>query len=101
VEKTELIAVVILVFVDGLVKPHSPGSLREPAITYLFTHHWSTLPLSFGLLMGMSSMSRDSWSTTKFVKLHGAVIVFSQIFIETCDIHANTRRALISYSYLP
>ncbi|MCJ1401416.1 hypothetical protein MMC11_004629 [Xylographa trunciseda] len=43
--------IVILVFVDGLLKPHTPGSLREPATTYLFPQSWYTLPLSFGLLM--------------------------------------------------
>lgn len=43
--------VVTLIFVDGLVKPHSPGSLREPALTSMFPQRWSTLPLSFGLLM--------------------------------------------------
>jgi vesicular inhibitory amino acid transporter len=42
---------VVIVFIDGFIKPHSPGSLREPARTYAFPEHWSTLPLSFGLLM--------------------------------------------------
>lgn len=39
------------VFVDGLIKPERPGSLLEPATTYLFPQSWLTLPLSFGLLM--------------------------------------------------
>ncbi|MCJ1434888.1 hypothetical protein MMC27_004258 [Xylographa pallens] len=43
--------IVIFVFIDGLLKPHAPGSLREPATTYLFPQSWYTLPLSFGLLM--------------------------------------------------
>lgn len=42
--------VLILVF-DGFIKPTSPGSLLEPAATYLFPKNWLTLPLSFGLLM--------------------------------------------------
>ncbi|KAK4106605.1 amino acid transporter [Parathielavia hyrcaniae] len=42
--------VLILVF-DGLIKPTSPGSLIEPAQTYMFPANWLTLPLSFGLLM--------------------------------------------------
>jgi solute carrier family 32 (vesicular inhibitory amino acid transporter) len=42
---------VLIVFIDGFIKPHSPGSLRQPARTYAFPEHWSTLPLSFGLLM--------------------------------------------------
>ncbi|TVY29002.1 Vacuolar amino acid transporter [Lachnellula hyalina] len=42
---------VSIVFIDGFSKPHTPGSLREPATTYLFPSNWLTLPLSFGLLM--------------------------------------------------
>ncbi|KAG0648348.1 Vacuolar amino acid transporter 1 [Hyphodiscus hymeniophilus] len=45
------LCIVIIVFVDGFIKPHTPGSLREPAQTYLFPSNWLTLPLSFGLLM--------------------------------------------------
>lgn len=45
--------IVTAVFVDGLIKPHTPGSLREPAITYLFPANWLTLPISFGLLMSL------------------------------------------------
>jgi solute carrier family 32 (vesicular inhibitory amino acid transporter) len=45
---TTLVGIVII---DGIIKPHCPGSLREPATTHLFPEHWSTLPLSFGLLM--------------------------------------------------
>ena len=47
----DYIVVVILIFVDGALKAHSPGSLRDPAPTSLFPQRWSTLPLSFGLLM--------------------------------------------------
>ena len=42
---------IILVTVDGLIKSQPPGSLRTPTKQYLFPHDWSTLPLSFGLLM--------------------------------------------------
>ncbi|KAK5629814.1 hypothetical protein RRF57_005529 [Xylaria bambusicola] len=41
----------IIVILDGLLKQTTPGSLIEPAITYLFPANWLTLPLSFGLLM--------------------------------------------------
>jgi vesicular inhibitory amino acid transporter len=41
----------LIVFIDGFVKPDAPGSLRDPAQTYLFPANWLTLPLSFGLLM--------------------------------------------------
>jgi vesicular inhibitory amino acid transporter len=42
---------VLILVLDGLIKPTSPGSLIEPAKTYLFPANWLTLPLSFGLLM--------------------------------------------------
>ncbi|KAI0847804.1 transmembrane amino acid transporter protein-domain-containing protein [Daldinia vernicosa] len=45
------LGIVIIVILDGLIKPHSPGSLIEPAMTYMFPENWLTLPLSFGLLM--------------------------------------------------
>lgn len=44
-------SIVILVLAAGLAKPDSPGSLIDPAATYIFPQHWSTLPLSLGLLM--------------------------------------------------
>ncbi|KAI1375917.1 transmembrane amino acid transporter protein-domain-containing protein [Hypoxylon crocopeplum] len=45
------LSIVIIVILDGLLKIHAPGSLIEPATTYLFPANWLTLPLSFGLLM--------------------------------------------------
>ncbi|KAJ5179620.1 hypothetical protein N7492_002830 [Penicillium capsulatum] len=44
-------SIVVLICVDGLIKPDSPGSLRQPASTFLFPENWATLPLSFGLIM--------------------------------------------------
>ncbi|KAK4242617.1 vacuolar amino acid transporter 1 [Achaetomium macrosporum] len=43
--------IVLILILDGFIKPTSPGSLIEPAKTYLFPANWLTLPLSFGLLM--------------------------------------------------
>jgi len=43
--------VVIILLLDGFIKPTSPGSLIEPAQTFMFPENWLTLPLSFGLLM--------------------------------------------------
>ncbi|KAI6092462.1 transmembrane amino acid transporter protein-domain-containing protein [Hypoxylon rubiginosum] len=45
------LSIVIIVILDGLLKTQAPGSLIEPATTYLFPDNWLTLPLSFGLLM--------------------------------------------------
>ncbi|EFQ28649.1 transmembrane amino acid transporter [Colletotrichum graminicola M1.001] len=44
-------SIVAILVIDGLIKPTTPGSLIEPATTYLFPANWGTLPLSFGLLM--------------------------------------------------
>lgn len=44
-------SIVLIILLDGLTKPESPGSLIEPARTYMFPANWLTLPLSFGLLM--------------------------------------------------
>ncbi|KAJ5137007.1 hypothetical protein N7448_005561 [Penicillium atrosanguineum] len=44
-------SIVLLICVDGLIKPDAPGSLRQPATTFLFPENWATLPLSFGLIM--------------------------------------------------
>lgn len=43
--------IVLAVIIDGLIKPHSPGSLRQPAATHLWPENWGTLPISFGILM--------------------------------------------------
>lgn len=45
------LGIVLAVWIDGAIKPHQPGSLREPATQYLFPSNWLTVPLSFGLLM--------------------------------------------------
>ncbi|KGO76588.1 Amino acid transporter, transmembrane [Penicillium italicum] len=44
-------SIVVLICIDGFIKPDSPGSLRQPANTFLFPENWATLPLSFGLIM--------------------------------------------------
>ncbi|KAG8624090.1 hypothetical protein KVT40_009066 [Elsinoe batatas] len=43
--------IVLAVFIDGLLKPDAPGSLRNPMSTPLFPDNWATIPISFGLLM--------------------------------------------------
>lgn len=88
--KAEHIIVVILIFVDGALKLHSPGSLRDPAPTSLLPQRWSTLPLSFGLLMCQLLLASREISADAF-KLHGVGIVSSPIYTEICGIHSNTR----------
>lgn len=43
--------VIFIVLIDGLLKPHAPGSLREVATTYAFPADIRTVPLSLGLFM--------------------------------------------------
>jgi len=45
------LGIVLFVFVDGLIKPDTPGSLRQPATTHLFPSNWATLPIAIGILM--------------------------------------------------
>ncbi|KIX94287.1 uncharacterized protein Z520_09997 [Fonsecaea multimorphosa CBS 102226] len=45
------LGIIIIVFADGLIKPRSPGSLREVAKTWAFPEDWRTVPLSLGLFM--------------------------------------------------
>lgn len=45
------LGITLILFIDGLLKSHTPGSLREVAKTYAFPDDWTTLPLSFGLFM--------------------------------------------------
>ncbi|KAK9471619.1 transmembrane amino acid transporter protein-domain-containing protein [Dipodascopsis tothii] len=42
---------VVIVFVDGLIKRDQPGSLWQPMETHALPTNWMALPLSFGLLM--------------------------------------------------
>ncbi|KAG5935225.1 hypothetical protein E4U53_000480 [Claviceps sorghi] len=42
--------VVCIVIIDGLVKTEAPGSLWEPAKTYLLPSNWLAVPLAYGLL---------------------------------------------------
>ncbi|KAL8735243.1 MAG: hypothetical protein Q9181_002897 [Wetmoreana brouardii] len=75
------IGIVLLVIIDGLTKRHYPGSLLDPAPTYLFPHRWSTLPLSFGLFMGKLGVLCVN-TAADFYELRGAVILSFQYLID-------------------
>ncbi|TVY65733.1 Vacuolar amino acid transporter [Lachnellula suecica] len=79
-------SIVLIVFVDGFIKPHTPGSLREPATTYLFPSNWLTLPLSFGLLMSpwgghsvFPNIYRDMRHPLKFKRAVKVTFTFTYI----------------------
>ncbi|KUI54326.1 Vacuolar amino acid transporter 1 [Cytospora mali] len=75
--------IVSIVIIDGFIKPHTPGSLLEPAATYLFPANWLTLPLSFGLLM-------SPWGG------HG---VFPNIYRDMRHPHKYGRAVRITFSF--
>ncbi|KAI1757793.1 transmembrane amino acid transporter [Xylaria castorea] len=78
------LGIVVIVILDGLVKQTSPGSLIEPAATYLFPANWLTLPLSFGLLMSpwgghsvFPNIYRDMRHPHKYKKAVGYTFSFT------------------------
>ncbi|KAG9249196.1 transmembrane amino acid transporter protein-domain-containing protein [Calycina marina] len=76
--------IVLLIFVDGFIKPEAPGSLREAAETHLFPANWLTLPLSFGLLMSpwgghsvFPNIYRDMRHPHKFPRAIKSTFIFA------------------------
>ncbi|KAI0200511.1 transmembrane amino acid transporter [Astrocystis sublimbata] len=74
----------VIVVLDGLIKQTTPGSLVQPAITYLFPANWLTLPLSFGLLMSpwgghsvFPNIYRDMRHPQKYTKAVGYTFSFT------------------------
>ncbi|KAI0377797.1 transmembrane amino acid transporter protein-domain-containing protein [Hypomontagnella monticulosa] len=81
------ISIAIIVILDGLLKPHAPGSLIEPATTYLFPANWLTLPLSFGLLMSpwgghsvFPNIYRDMRHPYRYKEAVGYTFSFTLVF---------------------
>ncbi|KEY67297.1 hypothetical protein S7711_04550 [Stachybotrys chartarum IBT 7711] len=83
-------SIVVIVIIDGLVKEHQPGSLREPATTYLLPSNWLALPLAYGLLASpwgahsvFPSIYRDMRHPYKWGKAVKVTFSFSYI-LDTC-----------------
>ncbi|KAF4998746.1 hypothetical protein FDECE_11729 [Fusarium decemcellulare] len=82
--------IVLIVIIDGIYKPHTPGSLREPATTYLFPSNWLALPLAYGLLASpwgahsvFPSIYRDMRHPYKWGKAVNVTFSFSYV-LDTC-----------------
>ncbi|KAJ4260709.1 hypothetical protein NW762_007453 [Fusarium torreyae] len=82
--------IVVTVIVDGFYKPDYPGSLREPATTYLFPKNWLALPLAYGLLASpwgahsvFPSIYRDMRHPYKWGKAVNITFSFSYL-VDTC-----------------
>lgn len=74
---------VIIVFIDGFIKPDSPGSLRQPAPTHAFPQQWSALPLSFGLLMspwGGHSVFPNIYRDMRHPLKYGKALNYTYVF---------------------
>ncbi|KAL2412740.1 Vacuolar amino acid transporter 1 [Exophiala dermatitidis] len=81
--------ILIVVFVDGLIKPHSPGSLREVAKTYAFPANWKTLPLSLGLFMapwGGHSVFPAIYRDMRHPQKYGRAVKHTYIFTYGLDV---------------
>ncbi|KAE8359981.1 transmembrane amino acid transporter protein-domain-containing protein [Aspergillus caelatus] len=77
-------SIIILICLDGLLKPNGPGSLHEPAKTSLFPNNWRTVPLSFGLIMSpwgghgvFPNIYRDMRHPSKYGKSLWATYLFT------------------------
>ncbi|KAF5634878.1 vacuolar amino acid transporter 1 [Fusarium sp. NRRL 52700] len=82
--------IVVIVIIDGLYKPNYPGSLREPATTYLFPENWLAVPLAYGLLASpwgahsvFPSIYRDMRHPYKWGKAVNVTFSFSYV-VDTC-----------------
>ncbi|KAJ5736590.1 Amino acid transporter transmembrane [Penicillium malachiteum] len=79
---------VILICVDGLIKPDSPGSLQKPANTFLFPENWATLPLSFGLIMspwGGHGVFPNIYRDMRHPKKYGKSLKVTYLFTFSLD----------------
>ncbi|EPS27360.1 hypothetical protein PDE_02303 [Penicillium oxalicum 114-2] len=81
-------AIVLLICIDGLIKPDAPGSLRQPAKTFLFPENWATLPLSFGLIMspwGGHGVFPNIYRDMRHPKKYGKSLWSTYIFTFSLD----------------
>ena len=83
------LAIVLIVFVDGFLKPHSPGSLLEVARTHAFPKNWRTIPLSLGLFMapwGGHSVFPAIYKDMRHPLKYGKAVWYTYIFTYGLDL---------------
>ncbi|KAK5468036.1 hypothetical protein LTS15_001009 [Exophiala xenobiotica] len=81
--------IITIVFADGLIKPKSPGSLREIAKTYAFPENWRTVPLSLGLFMapwGGHSVFPAIYKDMRHPQKYGRALRYTYIFTYGLDL---------------
>ncbi|PVI02771.1 vacuolar amino acid transporter-like protein 1 [Periconia macrospinosa] len=80
--------ITLAIVVDGLIKPDSPGSLRQPAKQFLFPDNWMTIPLSIGLLMspwGGHSVFPNIYRDMRHPYRYGKAVNITYIFTYLID----------------
>ena len=83
------LGIVAIVTIDGLLKPHSPGSLRELAATYAFPQDWRTVPLSLGLFMapwGGHSVFPAIYKDMRHPQKYPRALMYTYIFTYGLDL---------------
>lgn len=83
------IGILTIVFADGLIKPHAPGSLRDVEKTYAFPEDWRTLPLSLGLFMapwGGHSVFPAIYKDMRHPHKYGKAVKYTYIFTYGLDL---------------
>ena len=80
---------IVLVFTDGLIKPHAPGSLRDIATTHAFPVNMKTIPLSLGLFMapwGGHSVFPAIYKDMRHPKKYGKAVRTTYVFTYGLDL---------------
>lgn len=91
-----VMGIVTLVLTDGIIKPHSPGSIREVAKTYAFPANVNTIPLSLGLYMapwGGHSVFPAIYKDMRHPKKYGKAVNTSY----GCVLILNLTMAIVGY----
>lgn len=83
------LGIITIVFIDGLLKPISPGSLRQIATTYAFPQNWKTIPLSLGLFMapwGGHSVFPAIYKDMRHPRKYPQAVAYTYIFTYSLDL---------------
>jgi solute carrier family 32 (vesicular inhibitory amino acid transporter) len=83
------LGILLIVVIDGFIKPHAPGSLREVATTYAFPADWRTIPLSIGLFMapwGGHSVFPAVYKDMRHPKKYNTALKYTYVFTYGLDV---------------
>jgi solute carrier family 32 (vesicular inhibitory amino acid transporter) len=83
------LGIITIVIADGLLKPISPGSLHQVAVTYAFPQNWKTVPLSLGLFMapwGGHSVFPAIYKDMRHPQKYRTALLYTYIFTYGLDL---------------